>query len=350
MDILKIVGVVLLTGLLAFAGLVAYLTATDYNPPEVVRLSSEGESLKATPEKLSILTWNIGYAGLGKNMDFFFDGGKHVKGTKENTVKNLEKISEFLNAMRSSVDIFLIQEIDIDSDRTYRINEYKKLKETLKGYMSAFAFNYHVDFVPVPYTSPMGRVRSGLAVFSKYQFYNPVRIALPGQYPWPESVAMLDRCLIKIYIPAPNGKKLVIYNTHNSAYDEEGKLRKLQLSFIKEEALKEYEKGNYVIVGGDWNSILDDDLNFKYTEKPEDFYVPLPDNRLPKGWKLYYDKNVPTNRSVAALYKENETFVTIIDGFLVSPNVKVLKVKGFDLGFENSDHNPVMITVETSHK
>ncbi len=349
-EVLKVIGAILLAGVVAFAGLVGYLTATDYNPPEVVKLAVEGQALEEAPSKLSILTWNIGYAGLGKNMDFFFDGGEHVRDTKENTIRNLENISKFLEKMKGKVDIFLIQEIDTDSDRTYRINEYERLKEVLNGYMSTFAFNYHVDFVPVPYTDPMGRVRSGLAVFSKYRLYDPVRIALPGQYPWPKNTAMLDRCMIKTYIPAPDGKKWVIYNTHNSAYDEGGKLRKMQLMFIKEDALKEYKKGNYVVIGGDWNSILDDDLHFKYTEKPEEFYVPLPKDWLPEGWKFYYDKNVPTNRSVRAPYKKGETFVTIIDGFLVSPNVIVFQVKGIDLDFENSDHNPVMITVGISHK
>jgi hypothetical protein len=34
-----------------------------------------------------------------------------------------------------------------------------------------------------------------------------------------------------------------------------------------------------------------------------------------------------------------------IDGFLVSPNVDVASVKTLDLGFEYSDHNPVLLTV-----
>lgn len=40
-------------------------------------------------------------------------------------------------------------------------------------------------------------------------------------------------------------------------------------------------------------------------------------------------------------YVEGENFVTIIDGFIVSPNVEIVNVQGKDLKFENSDHNPV---------
>jgi hypothetical protein len=35
----------------------------------------------------------------------------------------------------------------------------------------------------------------------------------------------------------------------------------------------------------------------------------------------------------------------VIDGFIVSPNVTVDTVETLDFGFQNSDHNPVYITV-----
>ena len=35
----------------------------------------------------------------------------------------------------------------------------------------------------------------------------------------------------------------------------------------------------------------------------------------------------------------------VIDGFIISPNVRLEFVKTLDLGFENSDHNPVHIQV-----
>lgn len=34
----------------------------------------------------------------------------------------------------------------------------------------------------------------------------------------------------------------------------------------------------------------------------------------------------------------------VIDGFIISPNVELLDVETLDLGFENSDHNPVIIS------
>jgi hypothetical protein len=41
-----------------------------------------------------------------------------------------------------------------------------------------------------------------------------------------------------------------------------------------------------------------------------------------------------------------ENYVTTIDGYIVSPNVEVLEVNGYDLGFEYTDHQPVRLGVQ----
>ena len=44
-----------------------------------------------TDTEISILTWNIGYAGLGKNAEFITDGGKSIiSSTKKQVIKNLD--------------------------------------------------------------------------------------------------------------------------------------------------------------------------------------------------------------------------------------------------------------------
>ena len=67
---------------------------------------------------------------------------------------------------------------------------------------------------------------------------------------------------------------------------------------------------------------------------------------LPSGWQWIYDPTVPTNRKVSVPFKKGDTFVTLIDFFVVSPNVKVNKVKGINLGFQFSDHQPVWMEIE----
>jgi exonuclease III len=54
-----------------------------------------------------------------------------------------------------------------------------------------------------------------------------------------------------------------------------------------------------------------------------------------------YQTKVPTNRNADKKWDRKTVPVTTIDFFLVSPNVEPLDIKGVDLDFENSDHNPV---------
>ena len=53
--------------------------------------------------------------------------------------------------------------------------------------------------------------------------------------------------------PVTNGYKLILINSHMSAYDKGGKMRVKQLKLLNSVMESEYKKGNYVIVGGDFN-------------------------------------------------------------------------------------------------
>jgi hypothetical protein len=64
---------------------------------------------------------------------------------------------------------------------------------------------------------------------------------------------------------------------------------------------------------------------------------------LTEDWLWVYDPLMPTNRKSSEIYTEGETFTTLIDFFLISPNIKVEKVKTIDQHFEFSDHQPVYV-------
>lgn len=64
-----------------------------------------------------------------------------------------------------------------------------------------------------------------------------------------------------------------------------------------------------------------------------------------------YDKDVPTNHRLTEPYHPAETLTTLIDLFIISPNVKILHVENIHLDFKYSDHNPVKLKVRLlSHK
>ena len=343
---LKICAIILLVPVVIFAIVIGFATLTDYRPD----VSEVFPNLKSTSDTLpdsaaiNLLIWNIGYCGLDKHMDFFYDGGTKVRTPEEQLRFNYSAISRFLQT-DDSVDMILLQEVDVRSKRSYRINEVQQFTEVLNEYSAYYGKNYDVFFVPVPPAHPMGAVNSGLLSLSRINPATTARYTFPGQYGWPKRLFMLDRCFMVMRFPVSNGKELLVINTHNEAYDD-GSIRDQQMSYLKEFLLSEYKQGNYIVVGGDWNQCppgfkphfsedVFDTLNNKGVEV----------NYLPPDWQWVYDANTPTNRRLDIAYSRGKTLTTVIDYFLLSPNVRPLAYKITDLGFENSDHQPVSIKI-----
>ncbi len=330
----------------AFLLFLAWATLADYKPPEKIPVETKGRSRAVEPGDsiFSITTWNLGYFGLGKDCDFFFDGGKMTRPSKEQYRKYSGGVLEYLEKT-DGTDFIFFQEVDVYSKRSYFDNQVEKISAIFDGMESSFAFNYIVPFVIVPLKNPMGKVNSGILSLSVYTATENSRYAFPTSYAWPVSLMQLDRCFLLSRIPLPGGKEQVLINTHNEAFDD-GSQRKKQLAVLKEMMLAEYAKGNYVVVGGDWNQnpvgfgdlgiwrFGDLDLGRKIEPAIEPDY-------LPEGWQWVFDPGLPTNRDVDAPYERGKTKTTIIDFFVVSPNVEVLEVRTEDLGFGWSDHQPV---------
>jgi endonuclease/exonuclease/phosphatase family metal-dependent hydrolase len=343
--ILKVFLAVVLLILVVLAGIILYAVASDYKPKEKITISeSVKSSVLADSAELTLITWNIGYCGLDKDMDFFYDGGTKVMTPENNCLENLKAVRQFLKS-NDSADIFLIQEVDKDSKRSYHFNEFDTLASALKDYHPLFAINYKVFFVPVPPASPMGKVLSGISVFSRYQPSSSVRYAFPGEYGFPKQLFMLDRCFMVNRYPLSNGKELIVINTHNEAFDP-GQIRKAQMEYLKTFLLDEYSKGNYIIAGGDWNQSPPDFKPEFSGNKVNTDQMMMTSDYLPKEWQWIYDNKTPSNRSVIASYDPSSTTTTVIDIFLLSPNIKAESVSCINLGFTNSDHNPVRIKVK----
>jgi len=346
--ILLIIAYSVLSLIIVLAGLVLWLTITDYRPADLENAEIINNLPDShTPESLTILNWNVGYGGLGEKMDFFMDGGTGVRAPEADYLENWNGIEDFLGKTRA--DVYFFQEMDRESTRSYKNDQFFTVGNLLKGINMTFAPNYKVKYIPSPTIvgTQYGSVHSGLATLSRYPFVKSERYALPGNYLWPKSVFFLDRCLLVSTITGPENSEIVFINAHLSAYDAGGFLKKDQLVYLKELAEREFKKGKYVIIGGDWNSYMPgtDERTFSGTEEAPDFYRPLPADWKMEGWTWGADSNVPSNRSLAAPYKMGETFTTVIDGFLLSPNIKLKSVETFNLGFEHSDHNPILLEV-----
>ncbi len=360
--IARVIGIAALCFLLYVVGVLAYGTIYDWKPEGVENLKIETQAaLSEIPDSgnLQLISWNVGYGGLGAQSTFFYDNGqnffsgsKMVRPPRELTDKNVKGIGEFLQTV--SPDFVLLQEVDRDSRRSYHLDEQDTWAKAMPNYASVFALNYNCVRVPLPICepwNPIGKTYGGLGTFSKYQPLDPKRHQLPGEYGWPTRIFQLDRCLAVQRFKVKNGKQLVLVNLHNSAYDPGGVLKKQQIDYLKTLLLKEYQAGNYVICGGDWNQTppnisINTFMTKGQTGYADEDYPAISPELMPEEWVWAFDPTTPSNRSLVDVYNPKTTFITLIDYFLLSPNVKLKQARGINQEFEFSDHQPVIIKVE----
>lgn len=341
--VLLVLGIIVL-GLAA--ALVVFLTVNEYNPASVEDLAVSGRAnvpLQAG-SPLRVVTCNTGYGGLSADMDFFMDGGRTVNPPSEAAVQeNLDGLGAQLQALGGSV--YLLQEVDLDSDRSFNIDEVAFYENAL-GLPGVFAYNYNCVYVPYP-LPPIGKVGAGLLTLTHLHAASAQRIALPVPFEWPVRTANLKRCLLVERIPVEGtDKELVLVNLHLEAYDN-GEGKAAQTEQLSEFLEVEYLKGNYVIAGGDFNQTFPGAAEFP-AAAPESWVPGVIDSgSVPYGYSYVFDDSAPTTRVLNAPYTGSyETSqVYVIDGFIVSDNLQVLNVAVQDNAFRYTDHQPVVLDV-----
>jgi len=345
---LAIACIICLAGILLIyiLGVFFYSLLSEFKPPQVEEITVEhtGKKIIRSDQELRFLTWNIGYGGLGKEMDFFYEGGRLARPDESLSKRYLQGISHVL-IKQDSIDIILLQEVDFDSKRSYFVDQSRTISAVLPDYNEISTVNYFSKYVPVPFFGPMGKVKSGLATHSRYKPVEATRIATQGKYSLPKRLFMLRRCFLIARYKVDNSKELVLINLHNSAFEDADEMRKEELNLLKQLILEEYEKGNYVIAGGDWNQ-NPPDMDLRTIKKYSTRSVwPVEKDFLPEDWSWAFDPSKPTNRDVHEPFDLKSTTCTVLDYFVTSPNIEVISTKAVDLGFEFSDHQPVIITI-----
>ena len=215
------------------------------------------------------LTYNIGFGAYTPDFTFFMDGGESSWAkSKESVVDCIDGAANLIKEHKA--DFALIQEVDYDSTRSYHVDERARIIAQFPDFSSAFATNYHSAFLFYPITQPHGASNSGILTLSESTITSAVRRSLPIATDF-KKILDLDRCYTISRIPVENGKELVILNTHTSAYGTDGDLQTQQMQMMFDDMKAEYDKGNYVIAGGDWNHDFTGDSKFKLNDaEPED--------------------------------------------------------------------------------
>jgi endonuclease/exonuclease/phosphatase family metal-dependent hydrolase len=347
--LLKRIGIVLAILILLFLIFLIVLTVTEFKPEDRENIDiSASEEVSAdafnTQDSYKLISWNIGYCGLSNTADFFMDGGSYVReNTEDQVYDNLSAVSLFLS--KENPDFIFLQEVDKNSMRSYGVDETAYLSASFENMDTAFATNYKCLFVPYP-LPPIGYIHSGIMTFSSVGITNAERIQLPCPFSWPVRLANLKRCLMVSRVPVEGSdKELVLVNLHLEAYDDgEGKAAQTQM--LKEILETETAKGNYVIAAGDFNQAFSNTDTSAYPLIDESYWQAgeIDVSDFDSSWQFLMDSSSPSCRSLDQAYRgaDQDNFqYYVIDGFIVSSNVKVEEMKTVNLEFEHSDHNPI---------
>ncbi len=317
---------------------------TQILSPKLVTLSRPFPT-KTVPDELgaslSLTTWNLGYAGLGHSSDFIFDGGRKRFPPSRATVRsNLEGITATLEGIKS--DVYFLQEVSVRSPISYWV----RVRNRLENHFAGRHFYYRTEITTPRLPWPF-KIDHGTAIIANARPAQKELIPLPLEPNWNRGLVRRNYALQVTRFPIAGQKtEWVIANLHLAAFDKGGDIRRQQAEAVFEFATAEFAQGNFVILGGDWNMRLVD-TNFPNTTDPGflSWLIDFPPNYLPRSWKIAVDPSVPTMRTLHKPYVANENYTTIIDGFIVSPNVTIDNVFGTDTGFAHTDHMPMTMRV-----
>ena len=190
----KVLLCIVLALVLVVGAYVAYVFI-DYHRIGDMALTPEGDAADAElaeGKRYTVLSYNIGFGAYEEDYGFFMDGGTESWAwSEERLTANVDAIADFLAGQQA--DFYLLQEVDIDSTRSYHVDERQPIYQALPGMSHVFAQNYDSPFLMYPLTQPHGASRSGLLTFSAAAISSAKRVELPIENSVMKLVD-LDRC------------------------------------------------------------------------------------------------------------------------------------------------------------
>ena len=356
---LRIVLIVIAILLAAVIGYACFVFLSYYRLPDNRALTVEGNTGTAaeTGKEYTLVSYNIGFGAYRQNFGFFMDGGTRAKATSAEEVR--ETMNGIVSVLKEQdADIILVEEADKYSDRARHVDECAALRDAFADETYVFAQNYDSPYLFFPIYDPIGKAVSGLITLTRFGISSSLRRSLPVENSLTKIVD-LDRCYSVSRIPVEgkdesSGKELVLYTTHLSAYvSAQGDVLDAQLDMLVSDMRREYENGNYVICGGDFNKDMLAPVGgsgrfFDRTGKNDvemSWTMPI-NTALFEGTGLSVispvdeEAPLPSCRNADGPYNPDQYFITV-DGFIVSDNVEVRSSDVIDTDFFWSDHNPV---------
>lgn len=337
---------------------VVYMQLNYYRIADDTKLeiSNNSRNVIKIDQTYSAMTYNIGYGAYSPEFSFFMDSayvkdtnelikGKYGKGISHESV--LANTQNAIGIMKDNkADFYLLQEVDEKAYRSYNINQADMIKKSFTNHSNIFAINFHAKFLAYPIPDMHGNVLSGLLSLSNFEIKSASRKSYPVSEAFLDKFFDLDRCFSVMRLDVQGEKELVMINTHMSAYDEGGVIRKAQLDLLNKFLEQEYKKGNYIVVGGDFNhDYCDSKHSFQGNKQVPKSLYDLSDEDLPSGYNFVIPQNklqFGSCRGADSPYNKELSYQSIIDGFIVSDNIKASS-KIINTNYIASDHQPVIL-------
>jgi endonuclease/exonuclease/phosphatase family metal-dependent hydrolase len=292
------------------------------------------------PPTLTVVSYNIGHAqGIKENAWDYRE--------KEITINHLNNIGDAMTAM--DADIFLLQEVDLDSKRTFHINQLNFLKNKTGHPYSACSLVWEKNYIPFPYwpiNHHMGYMRSANCILSRFPLSTHYRYVFekPKSNPFWYNWGYIDRVIERVDVTIGE-QKIAVLNVHLEAWDKP--TREDQIKILWDYMNKIDEP---IIVGGDFNTVppgaekmtgFADDKNADYSDEKTMpwFYSHAPKLIIPK---LDGNKNDPFTQFTFESGAPDRRLDYI---FLMGKNMSFIDFRVVKEAGVASDHLPVLARI-----
>ncbi len=219
----------------------------DWDPAGLRQYSSPAISdLTKPPERLKVISYNIGYASGNKNNKAAPLSEQEVRDNLDNMILELQP----LNA-----DIIALQEVDLRAQRTFDIDQLQYLARGLNLPYTAYVTTWNKRYVAWPFwpiRAHFGRMVSGQAILSRYPIIDQQTFTFdkPEENPFWYNMFYLDRIAQRVTVQVAE-KVAIIWNVHLEAFRQGSRLQQI-------DKLIDYLNGDShqnLIVAGDFNSV-----------------------------------------------------------------------------------------------
>lgn len=216
---IKTIFIILLSCFFLLTALIFFFKAPYQKQTSYIKSFDTHSKIKHSDNEIKVITYNIGYASGMRNNE-----GSVL--TKDEVLKNLDDIVQKIKVQ--DADVICLQEVDINSSRSFGIDQVKYLAEKLGYKNAAYTINWNLNYLPWPYwpiKKQFGRMVSAQAVLTNFEIIKnkTFRFKKPKANAFWYNWFYIDRIAQQVQIKTQS-EKINIWNVHLEAFDEETRL------------------------------------------------------------------------------------------------------------------------------